>query len=193
MIKETNIKFLKIRNVKSPSRAYKTDAGIDFYVPEFTDLFIEDFYQKNDKIKRAYIDKSNYDIVILPNGSANIPSGIKVKMDENLVPNIALIAFNKSGIATKKQLTVGACVVDHSYQGEIHINVINTTNLNVRIHQGDKLIQLLEIPVYTSNISVYSKTDDNSYDNDETNELKSEEGFFKVKTERGDKGFGSTN
>ena len=28
------IKFLKVRDVKSPSRANEYDAGIDFYVPE---------------------------------------------------------------------------------------------------------------------------------------------------------------
>jgi len=41
------IKFLKVRDVKSPSRANEYDAGIDFYVPEFTKEFIKDLRAKN--------------------------------------------------------------------------------------------------------------------------------------------------
>lgn len=41
------IKFLKIRDVKSPSRAFTYDAGIDFYVPKFDKKFIKDLKEKN--------------------------------------------------------------------------------------------------------------------------------------------------
>lgn len=44
------IKFLKTRSVKSPSRANKYDAGIDFYVPEFTEDFLKDLREKNPDI-----------------------------------------------------------------------------------------------------------------------------------------------
>ena len=60
----------------------------------------------------------------------------------------AMVFLNKSGIATKYGLIVGAQVVDHGYQGEIHINVINTNNENpVYIDEGDKLVQGVLIPV----------------------------------------------
>jgi len=41
------IKFLKTREVKSPSRANEYDAGIDLYVPKFDKEFIKDFKKKN--------------------------------------------------------------------------------------------------------------------------------------------------
>lgn len=41
------IKFLKIRKVKSPSKANDLDAGIDFYVPEFDLNFIKELKKNN--------------------------------------------------------------------------------------------------------------------------------------------------
>jgi len=81
---ETNvIEFVKVKDVKSPNRGTSLSAGLDFYVPnDYTTLTIE------------------------PNKSVLIPSGIHVKMD----PEYVLIAFNKSGIASKKSLIIGACV-----------------------------------------------------------------------------------
>jgi dUTPase len=60
----------------------------------------------------------------------------------------ALIFFNKSGISVKFGLVVGAQVIDHAYQGEIHMNVINTNNENpVYIEEGDKLVQGILLPI----------------------------------------------
>jgi hypothetical protein len=47
---EKTIRFLKTRNVKSPSRAHEHDAGIDFYVPKYEDNFLKDLKDKNPKI-----------------------------------------------------------------------------------------------------------------------------------------------
>ena len=47
-------------------------------------------------------------IEIKPGQSVLIPSGIHVKVPDGY----ALIYFNKSGVASKKHLHVGACVVD---------------------------------------------------------------------------------
>ncbi len=68
----------------------------------------------------------------------------------------ALVAFNKSGIATGKQLLVGACVIDHGYQGTVNINLHNVGQEKQVINPGDKIVQfvllrlgtpyLLEIP-----------------------------------------------
>jgi hypothetical protein len=33
------IKFLKVRDVKSPNRSYTYDAGMDFFVPKFNAEF----------------------------------------------------------------------------------------------------------------------------------------------------------
>lgn len=60
----------------------------------------------------------------------------------------ALVFLEKSGVATKFGIIVGARVVDHNYRGEIHINVINSNKENaVYIDEGDKLVQGVLLPV----------------------------------------------
>lgn len=145
------MKFIKTRPVKSPVRGTGRSAGIDFFVPE-------DF-----KVRKIW-----------PNEQVLIPSGIKV----NVPYGYALIAFNKSGIATKNQLQVGACVVDEDYQGEVHLNVFNRGTEPIKIYAGMKLVQFILLAVnYSIPEEVYSE----------------EELYSGIITERGEGGFGSTN
>lgn len=150
------MKFTKVRDVKSPVRGTKKSAGIDFFIP-------------ND----AFADLPERAAYIFPNEGIKIPSGVHVKIPEGF----ALIAMNKSGVATKKGLTVGASVVDEDYQGEIHLHVINTTAHVQRIQAGEKLVQMLLVPV--------------SYLNAEEVETL-EDLYGDEVTERGAGGFGST-
>ena len=115
-----NLKIFKARDVKMPTRGTRESAGLDFYVPNDFDP-----------------------IEILPGCSANIPSGIKTIFDKGY----ALVAFNKSGVALKKNLQVGACVVDSDYQGEIHLHVVNVGLATQMIMPGEKLVQFLMLPI----------------------------------------------
>ena len=223
------ISFLKTREVKSPSRAYEFDAGIDFYVPSFTANFIKDLKKSNPMLWTNDIDYShistcvttvgtlvssgsiyhtgtvkpvtyntvdvndsdikfdeesgkNY-FVLAPHSRINIPSGIKARMSS---PGRALIAFNKSGIATKFGLIAGACVVDYLYQGEIHLSLINTSTNVVRIYEDMKIIQFVETPVFNSHIDVIPL-------NLESDPDKETRTFYKgMQTDRGEKGFDSS-
>lgn len=140
------MKVLKTRNVKLPNRGTPEAAGIDFYVPN-------DFEDK----------------VLQPGEAVLIPSGIKAQVPRGY----ALIAFNKSGVATKQGLMVGACVVDEDYEGEIHLHMTNTSNQEQTVKSGQKLVQFILLPV--------------NYDNvEEVHELQSRN------TLRGAGGFGST-
>lgn len=184
-------KFLKVRNVKSPSRSYPTDAGIDFYVPQFDKKFIEDLKEKN---KILFVSSVNYNLndnneslikfddqegknyfILSPHSRVLIPSGIKSRMAKS---GRALIATNKSGIASKYGLVVGSTTVDFAYSGEIHLSVINTSTSNVRIYEDMKIIQFIETPVITNEIEIFENID-NFY-----------EGFI---DDRKDNGFGSTD
>jgi len=140
------MKILKTRDVKTPSRGTSESAGIDFYVPN-------DFE----------------DVVLQPGESVLIPSGIKAQVPRGN----ALIAFNKSGVATKQGLMVGACVVDEDYEGIIHLHMTNTSNKEQLIKSGQKLVQFILLPVNYSEVQ-------------EVHELQSRN------TERGSGGFGST-
>ncbi len=157
------IHFLKIRNVKSPVWDFNENAGIDFYIPE-KDSFTDDELKSLGNI----VDNK---IEILPHSDVNIPSGIKSKFPKN----IGLLAVNKSGIATKKRLSVGACLIDASYQGEWHLHLINTSDEPQYLEFGTKCVQFMPLVLDTSGCTV--TTDEN--------------GFFTKTTSRGDKGFGN--
>lgn len=164
------MKIFKVRNVKTPTRGTKVSAGIDLYIPE-------DFYiKKGDELHEAPTYDREVACLRLDSGeSVLIPSGIKA----NVPKNRALIAFNKSGVAVKKNLMVGACVIDEDYTGEIHIDIKNVGKKAVWITAGDKIIQLVCVPI----------------DYVEIEECESELECFGddlVLSERGDGGFGST-
>ena len=168
----STVKFLKVRDVKSPLRGTNEAAGIDFYVPNYNEQFENDFKAKNTNIKYE-VGKFNMIIFLAPGDRVLIPSGVHTWME----PGTALIAANKSGVATKKGLVFGAQVVDSDYAGEVHISVINTSNDIVKIETGDKLIQFIHTPVLLSPVEEVDKaTFDSLHD----------------KSERGTGGFGST-
>jgi dUTP pyrophosphatase len=140
------MKIQKVREVKTPNRGTPESAGIDFYVPE-------DFKEK----------------IIGIGDSVLVPSGIKASIPTGHM----WLALNKSGVATKLGLQVGAQVVDEDYEGEIHLHVTKITHGNVKIEPGMKLIQLVLVPISYENIEL-------------VDELQSRN------TQRGSGGFGST-
>ena len=141
------MKISKVREVKTPTRGTEKSAGIDFFVP------------------------FGISETLAPGSSCLIPSGIKANVPENH----ALVAFNKSGVAVKKSLHVGACVVDEDYQGEIHINLTNVGNETVQIESGEKIIQFVLVPVSYNEVQLVGEGD-----------------LFESNTQRGSGGFGST-
>jgi dUTPase len=69
------------------------------------------------------------------------------------------VAFNKSGIATKKRLLVGACVVDSGYQGTININLHNVGTYRRLLSPGDKVVQFLLLPLGPSELTEVPQED----------------------------------
>ncbi len=160
------MKILKIKDVKTPNRGTPKSAGFDFFVPEKNDFFV-----KNPETGDLHGPLSEMELS--PNQAILIPSGIKARVPEGY----ALIAFNKSGVSTKRLLVKGAEIVDEDYSGEIHIHVINVGSTNTTIKAGEKLIQFSLIA--------------QNYDIIE--EVSSETELFEnLITERGEGGFGST-
>jgi len=142
-----DLKYELIREVKSPLKGHETDAGIDLFIP--TDL----------GWNKKWIN-SHSDI--------RIPSGIKVHIPEGWCG----IFLNKSGVAYDKKLMIGGQVIDSGYTGEIHLHLINTAKGDMIVKAGQKIAQLLIIPVPKINL------------------IKVEN--YERKTERGTGGFGST-
>ena len=140
-------------NAKLPVRAHPTDAGMDlFFCPA----------------PKPELDSQIE--TVLPFGSSVIPTGLKIEVPEGYMLEIK----NKSGIASKRGLLVGACVVDRGYTGEIFVNLHNVTHRNQTLHEGDKIAQAVFVKVESSVLLVES---DNIYDKE---------------TSRGDGALGST-
>jgi dUTP pyrophosphatase len=174
---DRRIQFTKIRDVKSPQRANHNDAGIDFFVPYYSEKFYEDLVKKNPGIFiETKIDEAQSEVInitVPPFGQVNIPSGIKVNI---LDKNTYLDANNKSGVATKYKLDVGANVVDADYRGEIHLHFFNTSYAPVIIRSGQKIVQFIH--------KEYIKSDLIEISNKEYDSLE--------QTDRGEGGFAST-
>lgn len=147
-MEDFKLKFIKTKEVKSPVRGHDTDAGIDFFIPE-------DFERT----------------MLVPGEDVCIDSGIKV-----IVPRgYALIFKEKSGVALKKKLTIGACVVDSDYRGVVHLHLFNNGTEEVILEAGDKITQGLVVPISLCKPEEITEEEYNTYD-----------------TERGEGGFGST-
>jgi len=70
--------------------------------------------------------------------------------------------MNRGGNAAKKQLLVGACVVDSGYDGEVFVNLHNIGNERQKIHNGMKIAQAVLIPVVHARFM--ETKEDNLYD-----------------------------
>jgi len=164
------IKFTKLYRVKTPQRGTALSAGIDFFIPDQTPEYIKLLQMKNPHCG-LHGDK----IVVRPHDRILIPSGIKVLIPENT----ALIAFNRSSVASKLGLDVGASVVDYGYTGEVHLSLTNTTDDKVFLEFGQKIIQFLLTPIMLDSLE----------------EIVTEEELYKhaVLDTRGSNGFGSTD
>lgn len=168
------IKYSTVRDVKHPERGHPTDAGIDFYCPLIDDEFMHDFgaIGANSGIP-IYGD---HGIEIPPNVNAVIPSGIKIEIPYGHMG----LFLNKSGIATKSKLIIGAQVIDTFYSGEVHIDLHNVGEHNVLVEPGQKLAQMIIVPALAAQ-PIYCVDDDELYVD------------MKLESYRDEGGFGSTD
>ena len=171
--------FTLIRDVKSPVRGTSEAAGIDFFVPNFNNEFYNDLTDKNVDNEHLGIEyivykddngKNQLQIKLYPHARILIPSGVKVGIE----PGTMLMAANKSGVSTKKGLSYTAEIVDSDYDGEVHIGVVNTSDEEVYITTGDKLMQFIHVPVFLSSLKEVSLNDMSEY---HKNSLRGDMGF----------------
>ena len=144
---KNRIRFIKVRDVKSPSRSNVGDAGLDFYMP--SNLTTQDIISCNPLKDDFHISlDDNYHvskIILNPHRRILIPSGIKILLEPKYS---MMIACNKSGLSTKKGLIFTAQVCDSPYTGEYHIGIYNTSNESAVINAGEKIMQFVHVPIY---------------------------------------------
>ena len=83
-------------------------------------------------------------VVIPPHQRGMVKTGIAIGFPEN----IGGILKDRSGMAAKLGLHVLAGVIDPTYTGEIIVVMLNTGTVPVQIDKGDKVAQLVLMPVF---------------------------------------------
>lgn len=138
-------------NVTLPKRANPSDAGLDVH----------------------FSPANLQSVILLPGDSVVLETGLKFGVPHGYMLEVK----NRSSVASKRSLVVGACVIDSGYNGEVKINLHNIGNDTQRIQPGEKIAQLIMIPVVHFRLS---QIDDTLYKTPITI------------SDRGDGGFGST-
>jgi len=82
-------------------------------------------------------------MLIRPGEGKVIPTGLRFGVPHGYMIEVK----NRSSVAAKRSLIVGACVVDSGYDGEVFINLHNIGKQLQVIQPGDKIAQLVMIPV----------------------------------------------
>jgi dUTP pyrophosphatase len=90
---------------------------------------------------------SNEDCVIKAKESQLISTGTFLEIPHNCVGLI----WSRSGLSVKNKIEVGAGCIDENYRGEIKIHLYNFGDNNFQINKGDRIAQLLTIPINLEN------------------------------------------
>jgi len=124
------IEYTRLRkDVHPPERANPSDAGLDLYFnPE----------------PQGLLPSPNQDsVTIEPGKCAVLPTGYRFGVPHGYMLEIK----NRSGIAAKRSLIVGACVVDSGYDGEVFVNLHNIGTETQIIEPQTKIAQAVMTPV----------------------------------------------
>ena len=100
-------------------------------------------------------------------GRALIPLGIAIELPIETVGRIA----SRSGLSVNSNIEAGAGWIDSDYRGEVMVELKNFSSVDFKIRQGDRIAQLILLPVTLSEFKFYERLE---------------------YTDRGQSGFGST-
>ena len=107
---------------------------------------------------------------IEPGQRALVPTGVHIAPETK---NVVAIVAARSGLAIKHGISLsnGIGVIDSDYRGEVCVGLINHSDKTFNIERGDRVAQLMFMPVLIANLIASESLDE---------------------TERGAGGFGST-
>lgn len=112
-----------------PEQAMKGDAGFDLYVRE--------------------------GVVIEPHSFVDVDSGVAVALPEGTWGLIT----GRSSTLRKRGLLVAQGVIDNGYTGELFVGLWNLTGESVVVAPGDRLAQLIVLPLLTDAIELVEVSD----------------------------------
>lgn len=107
------------RELPTPGHAHDGDGGVDLY--------------------------SAQDLILGPGESASVPTGVAVQIP----PGHAGLVTPRSGLAARHGIGIlnAPGLVDAGYRGEIRVVVINHGTEKFEIQRGDRVAQLVVVPV----------------------------------------------
>ena len=128
---DINVKILLSRGMEAPAYATDGSAAIDL---------------------RAAIDEGTT-VTIEPGDRALIPTGLAISPESKDV--VAIVAA-RSGLAIKQGICLsnGIGVIDSDFRGQLHVTLYNTTDAPYTVHSGDRIAQLMIVPVAHPSIKV---------------------------------------
>ena len=108
-------------NSHPPTRGNPSDAGLDVY----------------------FSPKEREAITIEPGQSVILSTGLKFGVPHGYMLEVK----NRSSVASKRSLIVGACVVDSGYDGEVFVNLHNIGTEPQIVEPHTKIAQVVMTPV----------------------------------------------
>jgi dUTP pyrophosphatase len=91
-------------------------------------------------------------------GRALIPLGIAIELPIDTVGRIA----SRSGLSVNSNLEVGAGWIDSDYRGEVMVELKNFSSSDFEIRQGDRVAQLILLPIIWAQFVVDEELGDTS-------------------------------
>ena len=113
------IRYSEIKKIKPPVRANPSDAGLDVFCAEDHSILI---HKDCNKILRT---------------------GLKFEIPHGYM----IMVCNRGSMASQSELIVGAHIVDSGYSGELFIDLHNVGRSTREIHPGQKIAQLVMVPI----------------------------------------------
>lgn len=143
-----NVKIKLTRGMTAPEYATDGSAAVDL---------------------RAAIEEGEV-LTLNPGERSMIPTGVSIAPEAK---DVVAIVAGRSGLGIKSGVTLSNCigVIDNDYRGEICVGLINHGDKPFEVRRGDRIAQLMFMPVYAANFIVAEELDE---------------------TTRGTGGFGST-
>lgn len=107
---------------------------------------------------RACLDKT---LTMQPGETHLIPTGIAIHIGD---PHLAAVILPRSGLGHKHGIVLGNLVglIDADYQGSLMISCWNRGQLAYNIEPGDRIAQLVFLPIARVNFEVVSEFDETS-------------------------------
>ena len=104
---------------------------------------------------RALLDNG---IEIQPGETQLIPTGLSIYIAD---PNLAAVILPRSGLGHKHGIVLGNLVglIDSDYQGPLMVSVWNRGNESFKIEVGDRIAQLVFVPVVQAEFNIVNEFD----------------------------------